>query len=154
MKIIKEKTVAVTGHRMVKKNLNLIYLTYVFKELIEKGYDTFLTGMALGFDSICFDILYDLKKQYDIKLISVLPCKNQAEYWEEENKEFYKTRLSRADEIICLNEVYYDGCMFERNRYLVDKSNLIVAYYYKNKGGTHYTVNYARSKKKEIIFVK
>ena len=150
MNIIKENTVAVTGHRMVKKNLNLIHLTYQFKNLIERGFNTFLTGMALGFDSICFDILYDLKSEYDIKLISVLPCKNQSYYWNSEDKDLYKKRLEKADEIICLNEKYVNGCMFERNRFLVDNSNIIVAYYYKNSGGTHYTVNYAKSKNKEI----
>ena len=41
--------------------------------------------------------------------------------------------------------------MFERDRYLVDNSDLLVCFLRKNRGGTFYTVNYARKKGKKII---
>lgn len=34
--------------------------------------------------------------------------------------------------------------MFRRNRYLVDNSSICIAYLTKNKGGTAYTVDYAK----------
>ena len=51
------KTCAVTGHRIIKNNFNTIELKEVFVDLISKGIDTFLIGMAIGFDSLCFKIL-------------------------------------------------------------------------------------------------
>lgn len=43
------------------------------------------------------------------------------------------------------------GCMHKRNRHLVDNSSACISYLTENKGGTFYTVNYAKSKGVEVI---
>lgn len=45
--------------------------------------------------------------------------------------------------------------MLERNRYMVDHAAYLLAVYDGgNKGGTAYTVRYAREKKREIIVIR
>lgn len=41
--------------------------------------------------------------------------------------------------------------MHKRNRHLVDNSSACISYLTENKGGTFYTVNYAKSKGVEVI---
>ena len=84
--INKARACAVSGHRNVEKNLDINRLEQIFIKLIEGGVDTFLVGMALGFDSICFKILERLRKANPIKIIACIPCKTQSYKYNEEQK--------------------------------------------------------------------
>lgn len=143
-----------SGHRILGKDFNRELLKDVIKEVIKRGYTTFLVGMAIGFDTECFDILNNLKKENEnIKIIACLPCRNQDKSFRKEQKQKYQINLSKADKIICLNEEYINGCMHQRNRFMVDNSSILINYLRYNKGGTLYTVNYAKKKGKEIIYI-
>ena len=65
----------------------------------------------------------------------------------------YDALLSACDERVVLHERYENGCMFERNRYMVDRCDVLLAYLESGRGGTLYTVNYARKKGKRVLFV-
>lgn len=71
--IVNKKTICFTGHRPKSlpwgKNEDderCIQLKLILKkkliEFIENGFDTFLCGMALGFDTICVEILLSANK--------------------------------------------------------------------------------------------
>ena len=49
--------------------------------------------------------------------------------------------LERCDERVVLHARYETGCMFERNRYMVDRCDMVLAYLRGacEKGGTYYT---------------
>ena len=49
--INKAKTCAVTGHRVLNQNFDSEGLTLTLKKVIKAGFDTFLVGMAIGFDT-------------------------------------------------------------------------------------------------------
>ncbi len=123
---------------------------------IQKGYKTFLCGMALGFDTICAETVLDLKKRYGgIKLICALPCKTQDIKWQDKDRKRYKKILKKADGIRCIYDEYTgEECMFERNRYMVNNSSLIIALYGGFSGGTKSTIDYARGRGLEIIIIK
>ena len=53
--------------------------------------------------------------------------------------------------LVCLSERYYQGCMHERNRYMVDHSRVCICYLTERTGGTAYTVEYARSRGLKIF---
>ena len=105
------KTCAVTGHRRIEKKFNFQSLINTFYTLIDGGYDTFLIGMAVGFDTLCFNILQDIKKQKDIKIIACVPCLDQAEKFNLSQKKEYERMLNIADQKICLYNEYNDKCM-------------------------------------------
>lgn len=151
----KEKTsCCFTGHRKIPpETISEISqrLEIIVVQLIEGGCTYFYSGGALGFDTLAAQTVLKCRTKYpEIKLVLVLPCKNQAERWSAENKEVYEKVLSVADEVIYTSQAYFKGCMHKRNRYLVDHSNICVCYLTKNTGGTAYTVNYAISKRLAI----
>ncbi len=152
---MRNQTVCFTGHRQI--NSDLIFsinekLEKLIAELISRGYSRFLTGGALGFDTIAQQaVLRARKKNKKIKLIIVQPCSNQDEKWSKSQKKEYNHLLKVADDVICLSENYYNGCMQRRNRYMVDNSNLCIAFFCNMKGGTFYTVNYAQKMNIPVI---
>ena len=152
--INKARACAVTGHRRVEKDLDLIKLEKIFIKLIEGGFDTFLVGMAIGFDTICFKILEKLRRFYDIKIIACIPCKTQSYKYSKEQKEEYDKMVKSADERVILSENYTPYCMHQRNRYMVDNCYCLIAYLRQDFGGTANTVRYAQKQGVNIIFVK
>ena len=122
------------------------------EDLIDNGYCYFGAGGALGFDTIAAQTVLGLKKKHpEIKLILVLPCKNQTRGWEEKDVSVYESIIEQADKVVYTQEHYDRGCMFKRNRHLVDNSSVCVAYLTEEKGGTAYTVNYANQKGVKVI---
>ncbi len=123
---------------------------------IQRGYKTFLCGMALGFDMICAETVLELKKQYsDIKLIGALPCGTQDIKWQEKDRERYRSLLNKLDGIRCIYDEYVGAeCMLERNYYMVNNSSLIIALFNGQSGGTKSTIDYARKQGLEIVIIK
>ncbi len=146
------RTVAVTGHRTLE-NVNEGRLEEIFKVLIKKGYNRFLVGMAVGFDTLCFNILEKLREKHDIKLIACIPCLDQAKYFTESQKAEYERMVKSADEKRIFSEKFTSYCMHRRNCYMVDKSSVLVAYLRKSFGGTFNTVKYAEKQKKLIVYI-
>lgn len=152
---MKEKTCCFTGHRIIPAAQQPALekrLEEEIEKLIQKGVIFYGAGGALGFDTIAALTVLKLKSKYpQIKLILVLPCKNQSDRWNQEDKELYKQILSKADKIRYTSEHYHKGCMHSRNRHLMDHSLYCICYLMKNTGGTAYTVVYAKENKLNII---
>ncbi len=130
-------------------------IKHEIERVIKRGYDTFLCGMALGFDIICAEIVLELKKQYShIKLVGALPCKNQSCKWHEKDKIRYNKVLSQLDGVRCIYNYYVDGCMQERNNFMVNSSSLGIALFDGKSGGTKKTIEYAEKQNVEIIIIK
>ena len=145
---MKNKTCCFTGHRQIPAEY-LPTLSGKLREIlisyIEKGYTYFGAGGALGFDTLAAQEVLNLRKQYqDIKLILVLPCRDQADRWKKEDQEDYERIKRAADKVVYTSDHYYSGCMHKRNRHLVDCSSLCICYLTNLTGGTAYTVDYAR----------
>ena len=126
------------------------------EKAIQKGYTTFLSGMALGFDTICAETVLDLKKKYgNVKLIAALPCKTQDMKWSDKDRKRYKKLLKKSDGIRCIYDEYAgEECMIERNRYMVNNSSLIIALYNGISGGTKSTIEYAMNRGLDIILIE
>ena len=63
----------------------------------------------------------------------------------------YNNILRQADSSVILSESYTRTCMLERNRYMVDKSDYVFAIWNgERKGGTWYTMEYAKKLKRPI----
>lgn len=146
------RTVAVTGHRVLQSDFNINKLKEKLLEFIEKGFDTFLVGMALGFDTACFKVLQEIRKEKEIKIIACIPCLSQPYKFNKKQKEEYDLMLSSADEKVLISEEYTKNCMQKRNEYMVDRASVVFAYIKRDFGGTANTIKHA--KKKEIPIVK
>lgn len=70
-----------------------------------------------------------LKERYpQVKLILALPCRDQDAKLDEADREQYAELLGQADLVVCLSETYFDGCIRQRNQYMVDRSRVCLAY--------------------------
>ena len=79
------------------------------------------------------------------------PCKSQTSGWKQTDIDEYERIKAAADKVVYTSEVYYRGCMHKRNRHLMDNSSLCICYLMEDRGGTYYTVNYARENGLQII---
>lgn len=155
--IIKDKAVCFTGHRIIAgEELHALHarLYQAVLSLVGEGYDTFISGGAMGFDMEAAECVLSIKERCpDIHLHLFLPCRDQTSRWE--NTALlarYKTILGMADSVRYVSDFYTDGCMFERNRQMVDVSSVCVSYMrHSRSGGTGYTVRYAAKKGLRII---
>lgn len=146
------KVCAFTGHRnLFEYDFDEHLLERVILNLVKNGVNKFLCGMAVGFDLKAAQAVLALKEKYNLQLVACLPCINQSERFSAKNKELYNKILAKCDEVILFEWGYTKGCMFARDRYLVDNSDLIVCFLRKKMGGTYYTVNYAKKSGKKTI---
>lgn len=148
--IEKANTCCFTGHRDIPVELE----QYLFKRVLDgveylysREVRTYLTGGALGFDTLAARAVLKYRESHkNVRLFVVVPCKNQTRGWSQDRIDTYNTINRFADKVICLSERYYSGCMHQRNRYLVDNSSTCICYLTQAKGGTAYTVAYAKDK--------
>lgn len=150
----REMTCCFTGHRVIepyKEEIIKKRLEEEITNLIESGVVYYASGYARGFDFFASSVVAKLKEKNKIWLIAVIPCKDQDKFWNYKEKQIYAELLKKADKTIILSERYYSGCMYARNRYLVDFSNYCICYKNKESGGTAYTVSYAAKNKLKII---
>ena len=160
-----ENVVCLTGHR--PKNLPWGYdeskesclnfkkeIKLLFEELIKKGKNCFLSGMAEGFDMIALDVLIELKDMFsNINIIAVVPCCNQEVLWSKYQQNRYKNLLLKCDKQIVLSDVYTKKCMFERNRYMIESASTVVACYNGMGGGTRNTIRLAQKYNRKVYIV-
>lgn len=112
----------------------------------------FISGMALGTDQICAEIVLELKEKYPhITLECAFPCKTQAVKWSDKCRERYFGIIYKADKRTMVQREYTSDCMMKRNRYMVDKSDFIIAVWNGSHSGTGGTVAYAKTKNKNIV---
>ncbi len=147
------KVCAFTGHREMDE-LQVKTLEGTLISLIEEGVEEFLCGMAKGFDLYAASCVIKLKKRYPhIKLIACIPFYGQEKSYSQKDKLLYVEALKNCNETVYLSDHYYKGCMQNRNRYMADKADVLVAYLKKDVGGTAYTVKYFLKTNKRVIYI-
>lgn len=162
-KIDKTKTCAFTGHRTFPWGDNELdsrckivksKLIEAVKKAYDFGYRTFLDGMALGGDMLCADIILGLKNTLkDLRLVCVLPCLGQEKLWNDFEKSRYNFILSQADDVVVLRKEYCDGCMQNRDKFMIDNASRLIAIFSGKKGGTSLTVRLAQKDGLDIEIV-
>ena len=176
-------TISFTGHRPNNKFLggyninsprNLKIANLMRKEILniiednpQEHHFHFISGMALGIDTIAFkiaDMLKEKSTKYIITTECAVPFRNQACKWSQDSQNDYDKMLLLSDKITLVDtldeykikdykeKVYYPAKMQKRNEYMVDKSDYIVAVWDgSKKGGTYNAVKYAEKQKIKIV---
>ena len=159
------KTLCFTGHRPdklhgydYKSEGNVKLLKKIRKLLIRlievRGFDTFISGMALGTDMWCAKLILGLKKRYPhIKLVCAIPCAEQYSRWNEGDQRMYHDILSQADLVHCVSDKSYaPWLMIKRDEWMVDNSNFVFSVWNGDEsGGTWKTVEYAVKRQRKIM---
>lgn len=131
-------------------------LRCVLEALISCGFNTFISGMAMGVDIIAAEIVLELKEKYsDIKLECAIPCLNQTKGWGKDYKIRYENILSKANKVTYVSSVdYFAGCYNKRNEYMVNNASIVVAGMFTIGKGTKSTIEYAKKKGRKVIILK
>ena len=111
-------------------------------EAVEEGYGNFYTGACYGFDILAGEMVIKARDEYGlpIRLTSVLPFENQAQLWKEYWRDRYYSMLEFSDQVVTLQTRYTRGCYQRRNRYMIERSDLLICYHTGCPGGTSHTV--------------
>jgi len=161
----RKDAVCFTGHRSQKlpwgsnvEDPRYLKTKEMTREAIEleimRGKSFFISGMALGFDTMCAEIVLSLKDKYPhIRLECALPCKDQEKMWDVQDRYIYHKILEQADVVSYLQADYTKYCLQKRNEYMVDKCNVVIALFGGRLGGTKNTIDYAYKKLKEVRII-
>lgn len=125
-------------------------------KLADSGYTDFLSGLALGVDTWAAKTVLNLReKKPALKLHCILPCKSQAAKWPIQAQERYKTILDQADSTVYTSRTYHPNCMLERNRFMLEKADLLIAVYddRRQRSGTGAAVRYAQKLGCKLIII-
>lgn len=106
-----------------------------------------ISGMALGVDQWIAEGCVDR----GIDFIAAVPCKNQERLWPQESQQAYRRLLTKASKVVTLAEEYGPSVMQDRNVWMVNNADLVVAIWNGSTGGTKNCVNYCKSINKTIV---
>lgn len=161
----RETTCCFTGHRPGKlpwgddeSDPRCAALKQTIRRELEKAYDRgyrhFICGMAQGCDLYFCEAVQALRDERPgVTVEAAIPCETQADRWPQADRERY-TRLVGLCDFETMVQHHYDrGCMLRRNRYMVDRSSLLIAAFDGSKGGTLYTASYAMKHGVEVVVI-
>ena len=119
------------------------------------GVRKFICGMAEGCDMyFCESVLQLKEMRPDIILEAAIPFAGQADQWPEHQRIRWAQLVAQCDEKTVLRQMYSHTCMMERNKYMVDHAQILVACYDGKSGGTLNTLRYAIKQEREILQIQ
>ena len=119
------------------------------------GFRRFLCGMAIGCDMYFAEAVLALREDHpDVRLEAVIPFGDQPGRWNERQRRRYNSLIDRADRVTVLQTVYTSDCMMRRNRWMVDRSSVLLACYDGRPGGTMNTILCAERSGLRVILIE
>ena len=119
---------------------------------IAAGYTTFISGCAMGVDIWAGQLVLQKKAQNPaLHLIAATPWPGFSNKWSIDWQVQYSDLLKNADLIVPVCNHYHKGVFQQRNEWMVDHSNRVIAYFNGAPGGTKNTIDYAASKSIEVV---
>ena len=130
-------------------------IAFELENAYQKGYRHFICGMAVGADFYFCEAALALRRQHPgVTVEAAIPCEEQAQRWPEAARERYFALVDQCDFETMVQRHYDKGCMLRRNRYMVDRSSLLLAAYDGMLGGTMYTLTYAMRQGLDIVYLE
>ena len=150
------KMCCVTGHRDIPPKLVDFVKKALIKEVesaVSEGFTDFASGFAEGADQFFAEIVAGMrKKSPDLRLIAAIPYRKRLESLQKRAKT--ADLLHFCSEIVVIRENYYPGIYEERNRWMVERSERVIAVCDGRKtGGTVGTLRMAKSAGREIRLI-
>ena len=143
--------VAFTGHRTYRHEADSLLQRTVLS-LHEAGSDTFLSGMATGFDMAAAEMVLACRTIHpDIRLIAVIPFQGQQQRFSSIDRIRFERIVAEANEKVILSDCYNRGVYAIRNDYLVNHATTLITWYDGSAGGTRYTVHRALAQRRKLI---
>ena len=166
-------TICFTGHRPNKlwgydedkREYDLLFkvlLNKIEEAIQEYPMDkefTLISGMAIGVDQLACAASFIIRSRMakegkKVTVEAAIPCRGQECKWPRKIQEKYFAMLEEVDKETYVHDGPYTfSCMNERNEYMVDHADTVIAIWDGSSGGTGNCVRYAQSQHKRIIIV-
>lgn len=109
-----------------------------------------ISGGALGWDQA----LAEAALRLNLPLTLALPFSGFWSKWPKSSQDYLELLVSRADEVVYVCEGgYAPWKMQERNKWMVDNCDTVLALWNGTDGGTHNCIKYANSIGRQIVNV-
>lgn len=154
----RQHRVCFTGHRpekltrfewLIKRDLEI-----EIRQAIADGLTVFITGMARGVAICAAEIVIKLRDAgQPLKLMCACPYDGFEKSWSQDWKDKYNTVLEKADHAFYVCQHYSKACFQIRNEWMVDHSARVIAVFNEEKSGTKNTIDYARKRNVETIYI-
>lgn len=142
--------IGITGHRPDKLGGYNDYEFHhkvklrIMAALVELGAKKLIAGMAQGADWLA----YDAARMIGIPILAAVPFVGQESKWPWAAKIEYCKRIDEADNVVIVNPGGYAiWKMQQRNEWIVDNCDVLLAVWDGSSGGTNNCINYAVNKK-------
>lgn len=110
--------------------------------------DSVISGMALGFDTALAQWALD----QGVPLIAAVPFEGQESRWPKSSQDRFHSILDRATQVVHVCEPGYAAWkMQQRNMWMVDRADVVLALWNGTPGGTANCVNYAEKRGKKML---
>ncbi len=163
-KIIKNQTVAFTGNRTLTAPKGKIIfnlertirqrLSTLLEECYNEGINTFISGMAIGWDLLCAEEVIKLQSKYpEVRLIAAVPFAGQEAKYSPSDQQRYHNILNQATSIITISDSDFSNQAYhDRNDFLIANSTKLIAYHNdKPRSGTASTIRKATAQSIEVL---
>jgi len=120
---------------------------------IEVGFDTFISGGALGVDQwAAREVLLHRAFKPEIKLIIARPFPSQPTAWPKQAQKEFSEIIDMANEVVDVcKDPYAPWKMQRRNEWMVDQSEFVMSVWLGiESGGTWNCIRYALAHKKQV----
>ena len=145
-------TCTFAGHREAYlPNLEKYVEAVIEKILLTDSEFLFLNGGMGKFDGICASAVRAAKSRHpEIKITLALVMPYFIERLNED-KEYYRISYDKIIIPAELDNAHYKAAIGRRNRWMVDRADILIAYVCHDFGGAYQTYRYALRRKKETV---
>lgn len=149
------KTCCFTGHRPDKcvgtEEAIRGRLLEKIREFMNRGYDTFITGMAMGVDTWAAEEVLKIKEESPaVRLVCAVPFLGVERNRTEEQQKSFRAILEKADIVEYICPKGFRRSFPARDKWMVDHASGVIAVFNGTHGGTEYTIRYAREKERLV----
>ena len=130
-----------------------ILLRRTVQQVYDRGFRTFLCGMARGCDQYFAEAVLACRAAGtapEAILTAMVPCPSQKDGWPAGEQARYDALLAACSAVEVLEPVYTPGCMLRRNHAMVQRASLLISVFDGTPGGTASTLRFAAKQGIEI----
>ena len=143
---------AFTGHRPERLRGRIVPVSSAIQGfLIKESPSKVISGMAPGVDQLAAG----WSRALHIPWTAAVPFAGQSSRWPKAHQDMYVHLLESAETIEVISERYHKGVYDIRDRWMVDRCDVLAAVWDgKTYGGTYNTIEYAKSIGREIRYLE
>lgn len=154
----RQKRCCFTGHRLNKLNASeediKIALADAIDSALATGKRTFISGLCWGVDIWAAELVLQRRKgDSSIHLIGAIPHPGFEKRWSAHWQQRYQSILREADLVRTITPSFSMGSYLERNKWMVDRSGLVIAVFNGERGGTKNTIDYAMAQGVPVLMI-